>query len=273
MAQHLVERMSAFSISSSPPSPADEWQRSLSQATASEADSPTQVVLTSPDRAQVDASMDALAAAAASTSTSSDSEDKHHAAAAVLAVQPHDSLMMGLASSTPASFLLPCGLEDRDLIRRCHAFRLQLFRRLAHDCPLSSVLVELKRLLLSSTPPATVQEMCADLEQRQSDHAAVLPLSTLGLQQSTREQLKVIDAAHRQRHMRTAKQEQLAHATKRERQKLLASYQAHDIKQLDTWKKLADLEDRITLLCASAVAGHLPSPPCTLPQSLLAAQT
>lgn len=249
MAQHLVERMSAGSVSS----PADEWQRTLSQSTASGADSPTQVVLMSPDRAQVDAPMNVLAAAAASTS--SDSEDTHHAAA-VPAVEPHDSLM----ASTTASFLLPCGLEDRDLIRRCRAFRLHLFRRLAHDCPLSSLLVELKRLLLSSTPPATVQEMCADLEQRQSEHAAAHPPSALELQHTTREQLKVIDAAHRQRHMRTAKQEQLVHAAKRERQRLLASYQSHDLKPPDTWEKLADLEDRITQLSASC---NPPSPPCT----------
>jgi hypothetical protein len=144
------------------------------------------------------------------------------------------------------------------MIRRCRAFRVELFRRLAHDCPLSSVLPELKRLLLSRTLPATVQEMCADLEQRPSDRAA-LPLSARGLRQTTHARVKAIDAAHRQRHMRAAKQEQLDQSAQRARTSVLASYQTHGLKQQDIWMKLTELDERITQLCAPAM-GHS-SPP------------
>lgn len=252
MAQHLLERTTLSAAHMSPHNPTHEWQQTLSRSASSGADSATQAVLTSPGRARMDEPMDVLAAAASSTCSDS---DEVNPAAEVLPVGQHDSIA-GQASSSPS--FLPSGLEDSDLIRRCRAFRVELFRRLAHDCPLSSVLPELKRLLLSRTLPATVQEMCADLEQRPSDRAA-LPLSALGLRHSTHARVKAIDAAHRQRHMRAAKQEQLDQSAQRARTSVLASYHTHGLKQQDIWMKLTELDERITQLCAPAI-GHS-SPP------------
>jgi hypothetical protein len=139
--------------------------------------------------------------------------------------------------SSSASIARPVGA---DYAARCGAYRDMLIARLHRECPLSTALHLLHGLLLAPAPLPSVQELCAELTEKQSSTATVQELH------------QAVQKAHKQNHPRAAQRQRLAVAEQEVQAVLQGKLERARVCVPDMFQKLANLKERLERLLPPA---------------------
>jgi hypothetical protein len=147
--------------------------------------------------------------------------------------------------ASPTSVALPSSASvarsvGADYAARCDAYRDMLIARLHRECPLSTALHLLQGLLFAPVPLPSVQELCAELTEKQSSTTTVQELH------------EAVQKAHKQNHPRAAQRQRLAVAEQEVQAVLQNKLQRAKVSKPDVFEKLANLKERLERLLPPA---------------------